>query len=430
MIGAGFLQIREVLRQVLRQPIEPILHPSVWRVRWLGIFIVFGHFAYGLLWSYGYPQIFENLWIRLCFSIAGFVLIANFVTKNTNSLLGQHIFVIASWIQLPLFFNSMYFLNQGSSVWLASCVAMVLIYYNLTDWRIATIGTILGLLIAGILFLDKDESPASLHSMHFCVYLFAWFSALLLSVSSVNLRAQQLKYTRTTMGVLAHELRTPIASVSLLSSTLRSLVESVSPEKNENHVEDRLKFVSTRLDALVRVMTNHIDTQIANAQQITPITHFDRLDTLDCVQEVLNCYPFNTDADRDCVVVDTIQNFEFLGVKEWLIQVLNNIIKNALYALASKQTLIIKGDLRLTIKTSDTRGLIVLADRGIGIKNAIQKNIFQPFYSTKRAASHGLGLAYCQRVVAAFGGRIDLWSEEGVGTTLTLNFPLASPSTS
>jgi len=63
-----------------------------------------------------------------------------------------------------------------------------------------------------------------------------------------------------------------------------------------------------------------------------------------------------------------------------------------------------------------------LSDTGSGIAEADLAKIFDPFFSTKDKGT-GLGLALVQQIVAEHGGRIDVESAPGRGTTFTLTFP-------
>jgi signal transduction histidine kinase len=66
---------------------------------------------------------------------------------------------------------------------------------------------------------------------------------------------------------------------------------------------------------------------------------------------------------------------------------------------------------------------MLIRDNGEGIKPRDIKSVFSPFYSTKsNPQSFGLGLTYCYMVMQEHGGRIDVQSNEGVGTTVVLQF--------
>ena len=98
-------------------------------------------------------------------------------------------------------------------------------------------------------------------------------------------------------------------------------------------------------------------------------------------------------------------------------QVLVNLIKNAMQAMTKSGV--------LTIATGEgSDGVWVsIADTGGGIPQEQLNRIFEPFYTTKKKGS-GLGLMIVQRIVRAHGGRIELESQVGRGTTFRLWLPL------
>src|SRR5664279_5675468 len=98
-------------------------------------------------------------------------------------------------------------------------------------------------------------------------------------------------------------------------------------------------------------------------------------------------------------------------------QVLVNLIKNALQAMTTGGT--------LTLQTGEgADGVWVsVADTGGGIPQEEINRIFEPFYTTKKKGT-GLGLMIVQRIVRAHGGRIELESQVGRGTTFRIWLPL------
>jgi PAS domain S-box-containing protein len=98
-------------------------------------------------------------------------------------------------------------------------------------------------------------------------------------------------------------------------------------------------------------------------------------------------------------------------------QVLVNLVKNAAQAMT-------KGG-ALTLQTGETseEAWVSVADTGGGIPQEQINRIFEPFYTTKKGGS-GLGLMIVQRIVRAHGGRIELESQVGRGTTFRIFLPL------
>lgn len=96
-----------------------------------------------------------------------------------------------------------------------------------------------------------------------------------------------------------------------------------------------------------------------------------------------------------------------------------NIIENALHAMPSGGVV----TLRAT-RVDEQWVRLSLADTGVGMDAAALARLFEPYFSTK-AAGTGLGLTIARRNVELMGGRIDVQSEKGVGTTVSLDLPVA-----
>ncbi len=111
-------------------------------------------------------------------------------------------------------------------------------------------------------------------------------------------------------------------------------------------------------------------------------------------------------------------------------QVLVNLCKNAMQAMNRG------GMLTLATEPADGAVWITVADTGGGIPSELLNRIFEPFYTTKKKGT-GLGLMIVQRIVRDHGGRIELESNVGRGTTFRIWLPLeegpqrllASPAT-
>ncbi len=101
-------------------------------------------------------------------------------------------------------------------------------------------------------------------------------------------------------------------------------------------------------------------------------------------------------------------------------QVLINLLFNAAEAMPNGGEV----KLRAECAPGDTVAISV-ADTGVGIPEAALPNIFRPFFTTKQKKGMGLGLSICERIVRAHGGRIDVQSVPGRGTTFELYFPIA-----
>jgi signal transduction histidine kinase len=104
-------------------------------------------------------------------------------------------------------------------------------------------------------------------------------------------------------------------------------------------------------------------------------------------------------------------------------QVLLNLVHNALQAMPEGGVMEIKSE---TASKNDRNWVMVsVRDTGVGITQAEQVRIFEPFYTTKgNRGGTGLGLSVTYGIVTDHGGQIDVESQPGVGSTFTVWLPL------
>lgn len=100
-------------------------------------------------------------------------------------------------------------------------------------------------------------------------------------------------------------------------------------------------------------------------------------------------------------------------------RILHNLVNNALQAMPDG------GTLTLAASLSGGELRIEVRDTGVGMDEETLKRIFTPLFTTK-AKGTGLGLAVCKRLVEGLGGRIEVKSSKGAGTTFMLVLPASS----
>ena len=410
---------------VLQPLLEPVLHPSRWRIRAIGASMFLGHPLFYLAWAHWLPQPYENLYLRLLMAALGLSLLAIPAVSASPPTRSAAVTVTALfWLTLPWFFSWMYFCNGGNRVWLASVGAMLLIYYHLTDWRLATIGSASGMLVAWLMFRSfgppTPPMATELALSNAVVLAFCWYTGVVLGLSSSNLRREQLNYTLGTMGIMAHELRTPLATMQLIAEAVRNEAPQHGGEGGQ-----RLQELGQRLNNLVRNMNHQIDMQITNARLTRLPRTAERISAAELVRSAIADYPFRSTRERQAVLVRVHNDFHFLGSPALFSQVLDNLTKNALRSLAAASSAIQPGDLLIEVGAQGARGRIVFTDNGVGMDADLSKRIFQPFFSTDRGTGHGLGLAFCQRVVHAANGRIRVKSVPHQGAVFTIELPVA-----
>jgi signal transduction histidine kinase len=109
------------------------------------------------------------------------------------------------------------------------------------------------------------------------------------------------------------------------------------------------------------------------------------------------------------------------GVLGQIRQVLANLVSNAIDAAP------VHGHVTITMLKDDGRVGFSVQDDGHGIPEKIQKQLFEPFYSTKGDLGNGLGLYISKEIVERHGGTITVDSTEGSGAVMTVWLPAEQP---
>ena len=108
-----------------------------------------------------------------------------------------------------------------------------------------------------------------------------------------------------------------------------------------------------------------------------------------------------------------------MGVREQIQQVLLNVVLNA------KQAITHDGAISIGLTEADGSARVTVKDTGCGISPAMLERLFTPSQSS-RPGGLGVGLYQCKQIVETHGGTIQIRSEEGSGTEVTIELPLAS----
>ena len=222
------------------------------------------------------------------------------------------------------------------------------------------------------------------------------------------------------LAMMSHELRTPLTGILGITELLKS--DKLTPEQS-----DRLSRISTSGQVLLHLLNDLLDfSKIeANRLAIEPVPFSLRAVIAD-VRELLT--PLAREKSL-ALHVDTSSApaDSFIGDPARIRQVLHNLVGNAI-KFTERGSVI----LRLSQEPLDTDRIAFTAeviDTGIGIPAQMQARLFEPFTqgaqgTAQRQGGTGLGLAISQRLVEAMGGKINLKSSPGEGSTFSFRIPL------
>ncbi|MBT3880631.1 MAG: response regulator [Candidatus Scalindua sp.] len=104
-------------------------------------------------------------------------------------------------------------------------------------------------------------------------------------------------------------------------------------------------------------------------------------------------------------------------------EVFINIINNALDAMPDG------GSLSFSTRSNKDTVFISISDTGKGMPEEVKKKIFDPFFTTRRPQGTGLGMSCVYSIMKSHGGKIEVESEVGKGTTFNLNIPIRKDAT-
>jgi two-component system, response regulator PhcR len=240
---------------------------------------------------------------------------------------------------------------------------------------------------------------------------------------------------RETLGFLAHELNTPLATVRGYIGSVRGrhLPRAPgSPEGIAQFSEHEPGEMLAALEAAERsalYCQSLVSTFVQSARDAYPGAVPQPISAAAVVRSLLEEFPFESD-ERAWVTSDIRQDFLLPGRRDLLYLVLCTLAKNALAALRGREQprLVIE----VSLDAGARRPFMRFTDNGPGIPAGILARMTREPVTTRReAGGSGMGLMFCRRVMQSIGGEIAIASPPNRGAEITLFFkPTAGPGSS
>ena len=222
------------------------------------------------------------------------------------------------------------------------------------------------------------------------------------------LRNQRLASVGRLAAGVAHEVRNPLSSIKGFATYFK--------ERHRDKPEDQqiAGIMIQEVDRLNRVIGQLLD--FARPIKIIP----KKVSVPQLIADALKLVEAQANEKEIHVEWHTAERLREASLDtDRINQVLLNLFLNALEAMESGGRLTVDAD-----KDEEGRWIIIrVADTGHGIPAQNLSKVFDPYYTTKSTGT-GLGLAIAHNIVDAHGGRIDVASPAGQGTTFTLRVPL------
>jgi len=213
---------------------------------------------------------------------------------------------------------------------------------------------------------------------------------------------------------VAHEIKNPLTPIQLSAEHLRRVHEDrgtpLSPVL-ENCVETILGQVR-----LLRQISAEFSSFASS-----PTARLAPADPIELIRAVVEPYRHGLEGRID-VRNEATGSLPRVYVDRTLVsRALANIVENALHAMPGQ------GSLTVTARQSGASVLIDVTDTGVGMDREALARVFEPYFSTKTTGT-GLGLPIARRNIELSGGTIQVDSEQGRGTRVTISLPVVAAS--
>ncbi|WP_170229652.1 sensor histidine kinase [Polyangium fumosum] len=216
------------------------------------------------------------------------------------------------------------------------------------------------------------------------------------------------------LAAVAHDIRNPLAAIKMSTTVLARSAPSTEPR-----VLRTLTIVDRQIDRLARMTDDLLQATRIQAGQLELSRK--PCDLCRLLNDSVELYASTSPNHRISLVIP--EGSLVCDVDEARVeQVLDNLIGNAIKYSPTG------GEIRIVADRDGEEATVAVSDQGVGIEPEEIERIFEPFHraASTRKVAHGvgLGLSVARKIVEAHGGRVDVESRRGEGTTFRIRLPL------
>ena len=221
--------------------------------------------------------------------------------------------------------------------------------------------------------------------------------------------AERLATIGETAGMVGHDIRNPLQTISGELYLARNEVDSLPEGDSKQQLKESISSIGEQLAYINKIVADLQDF----AKSTKPF--MEDIDLEKTIQSILTTVTIPEDVR---VEVSFAKNYPKLrSDSSFLRRILINLMTNAVQAMPAG------GKLSVSAKFDAKTAYIAVQDTGQGIPEEAKANIFKPLFTTK-AKGQGLGLAVVKKLTTALGGDICFESAQGKGTRFNLALPL------
>ena len=221
------------------------------------------------------------------------------------------------------------------------------------------------------------------------------------------IQSEKLAVVGTLTTSIAHEIRNQLTVLGFAEIIKMAVPDNQQVAQYVQNILDTRNRILSIVDEIRQFAKNQIQVYEKELFQISEV-----------INTTLNILQYDKDAKKRTIVKE-FHAYPVLNInRDKITQVLINLLRNAVHATEPGDTI------TLVINENHTHATIEVIDHGCGIPPENQETIWKPFFTTKGEQGTGLGLDICKRIIEGHNGHIYFTSQEGVGTTFTIELPL------
>ncbi|RLQ93790.1 sensor histidine kinase [Falsibacillus albus] len=366
---------------------------------------------------------FESFGMRISvqsiFVVLISILLWMYPNKETNSLKGSLIFLIAAY------FYAIFLMYQETSlnfIFIALLPTVAIGFYHKKLFYSIFILNFVGAMWLffhvysstnpGFAYLKNDFTGNILDfigSQAIVYFVFFMTTNRIEKIQQYNEQIQSTERLKTTgqlAAAVAHEIRNPIAVVKGFLQFYRE------DESIPAHAKEHFKLMLGEMDQAEIVIQDFLSLAKPNDEQSATVN---AREAVNSVVDLLSSYASMNNIRLSIDVPEpTMVNCSKVELK----QVLVNIIKNGIESMK------FGGDVQISSQSTGNYFTLKVSDNGVGLDEHELKELGKPFYTLKSSGT-GLGLMICYNIMNKYGGSLNFKSKKGEGTTVYLTFKKA-----
>ena len=223
-------------------------------------------------------------------------------------------------------------------------------------------------------------------------------------------RSERESAWKTMARQVAHEINNPLTPMKL---TIQQLQRRKA--MNDEHFDEYFEKSSSTLIEQIENLSKIASTFSTFAR--LPDAKFDKVDVARKLSSVVILFS-NNNENMNITYEGPDENIFVWADQEQMIQVFNNLLKNAIQSIPATR----RGEIGVNLELTEKWIHIYIKDNGKGIADEIKDKLFTPNFTTKTTGM-GLGLTITQSIVMMFGGGITFETKEDEGTTFKIALP-------